>query len=77
MIVERYCTFDPVSGCPSGDYLRVGGVDLGCFRDLIEAEYQRAKRDHPENPAFHMRPMFASGSGFGREIMALVREVRG
>lgn len=60
----------------SGDYLRVGNTDLGEFQDIVEAEYQRAKADHPANPAFHMRPMFYTGSPFGAEILALARECR-
>lgn len=68
-LVERYAVAG-IAGRPSGDFLRVGGVDLGS-RKAADLEYARAKADHPENPAFYMRPMFYSGSPYGREILAL------
>lgn len=76
MIVERYSILDPVTKQPSGDFLRVDGVDLGSFRDLVDAEIRRAKLEYPENPAFYMRPMWFTGSPFGAEIMELAKAVR-
>jgi hypothetical protein len=60
----------------AGDYLRVGDVSLGDFRDLVDAEYASAKAKHPENPAFHMRRMFYTGSPYGKEILKLAKQVR-
>lgn len=74
--VERYCQFCPVTRGPSGDFLRVGPIDLGGIRDIVEAEYRRAAEERPDNPAFAMRPMFFTGSPFGAEILALARIVR-
>lgn len=76
LIVSRYGKTDPITGLPSGDYLRVGNHDLGEFGDILDAEYERAKVVHPSNPAFHMRPMFYTGSPFGAEILELARQVR-
>lgn len=76
MIVERYGIWNPTTKSFSGDYLRVGGIDLGEFQDLVEAEFRRAKRAHPENAGFFMRSMWFTGSPYGAEIMALLREVR-
>ena len=67
----------PVTKRPSGDYLMVGDRDFGSFRDLVEAEYQRAKAENPANPAFVMRPMWYTGSPFGEEILKLADQVRG
>lgn len=55
----------------SGDYLRVGGVELGPTNIASGLEYERAKVLHPENPAFHMRGMFFTGSPHGQEILDL------
>lgn len=74
--VSRYCRFDPVTKRPSGDFIKVGDTDLGGFRDLVEAEYQRAAKERPDNPAFAMRRMFFTGSPFGREILELAESVR-
>lgn len=74
--VTRYSIVDPVTGTPSGDFLRVGDCDFGAFSHLVAAEYARAKKSHPENPAFHMRPMFYTGSPFGAEILQLAQEAR-
>jgi len=68
--VIRYCMIDPVTGGPTGDYLRVGNTEVN-LREAVNLEYQRARRAHPENPAFNMRPMFHTGSRYGREILAL------
>lgn len=68
--VSRYCLIDPVTKRPSGDYLRVGDRDLGPFRDLVDAEFKRA------GSAFHMRPLFYTGSPFGAEILELADQVR-
>jgi hypothetical protein len=70
-LVSRYCTIDPVTNQPSGDFLRVGRIDFGEFRDLVDAEFQRA------GSAFHMRPMWFTGSPFGAEILALAAQARG
>ena len=74
--VSRYCRVDPVTKRPAGDFLTVGDTDLGGFRDLVEAEYQRAAKERPDNPAFAMRRMFFTGSPFGREILELAKGVR-
>lgn len=71
MQVERYCKYLSEMRPRSGDYLRVGGVDLGEFRDLVDAEYKRA------GSAFAMRPMFYTGSPYGAEILDLASQVRG
>ena len=71
MKVSRYHKTDPITGMASGDFLRVGDTDLGSFRDLAHAEFKRA------GSAFGARPMWYTGSPFGKEIMELVREVRG
>jgi hypothetical protein len=76
LTVVRYTVWDELTNIPLGDYLRVGDHDLGQFRDIVGAEYARAKVEHPENPAFHMRPMFHTGSGFGAEILDLAKRVR-
>lgn len=74
--VVRHSGWNEAQGRASGDFLSVGGVDLGGFGDIVDAEYRRAAEDHPENPAFHMRPMFRTASPWGREIWALARQVR-
>ena len=70
MQVERYCQWDGGTGRRTGDFLRIGGVEFD-LRAVVQLEYERAKRDHPHNPAFHMRPMFYTGSPHGAEITAL------
>lgn len=70
MQVERYGIWNETMQSVSGDMLRVGGVNLGDFRDLVDAEYKRA------GCAFNMRPMFYTGSPFGAQIMELVAQVR-
>lgn len=72
MEVERYGVWSESTKTVSGDYLRVGGVDLD-LRHIVDLEYARAAREHPENPGFHMRPMFYTGSPYGEEIMKLLR----
>ncbi len=69
MLVER-CSIPGEFG-PSGDFLRVDGIELGETRASGDLEFQRAKERHPDNPAFHMRPMFYTGSPYGAEILAL------
>jgi hypothetical protein len=69
--VTRYSRYISEFRPRAGDYLRVGDVDLGDFRDLVDAEYLRA------GSAAHMRPMFYSGSPFGAEILQLAAQVRG
>jgi hypothetical protein len=68
--VHRYAKIDTLTGLPSGDFMRVGMRDLGEFRDIVDAEYRRA------GSAFHMRPMFYTGSPFGAEILGLADQVR-
>lgn len=55
----------------SGDCLTVDGVALD-LRDMCRREHERAKRLHPDNPAFNMRPMFWTGSPYADEILALL-----
>jgi hypothetical protein len=74
--VSRYCIYLSDFRPNSGDYLQVGDIDLGEFCYLTEAEYQRAKAEYPENPAFAMRPMWFTGSAYGREILRLAESVR-
>ena len=69
--VLRYSIIDPLTGNMGGDYLSVGDRELGDVRIAAELEYLRAKRDHPSNPAFNMRPMFFTGSPYGKEILEL------
>ena len=71
--VVRYAIINPVTGRPSGDYLSVDGVDLDA-RHVSKLEFERAKRLHPENPAYHMRGMFYTGSPYADEINELVEE---
>lgn len=71
MMVVRYCEYLSESRPFSGDYLKVGDVDLGEFRDIVDAEYKRA------GGAFAMRQMFYTGSPFGTEILELAQKVRG
>ena len=40
--VARYSKVDDVIQTASGDYLRVGDVNLGKFRNIVNAEYKRA-----------------------------------
>lgn len=75
--VSRYSVFDQDTQRYSGDFIQVGPVDLGSFRDLTNAEYERCKLDYPANPAFAMRPMWHTGSAFGADILALAVQVRG
>jgi len=71
--VSRYCLANPLDPArPSGDFLRVGAVDIGAFRDLVDAEFQRAN-----GRAYDMRPMWYTGSPYGAEILELARMVRG
>jgi hypothetical protein len=70
--ISRYGIYSESTETVSGDFLAVDGVDLGCFRDLVQAEYCRAAR---ENSA--MRPMWYTGSPFADEIWKLVDAVRG
>jgi len=71
--VERYALTNPVDPSrPSGDFLRVGAVDLGSFRDLVDVEFQQAK-----GIAYDMRQMWYTGSPYGAEILELARRVRG
>jgi hypothetical protein len=58
------------------DCLQVGGVNVGSLVALAHAEYKRAQQEHPENPAFHMRRMFYTGSPYGAEILQLAKETR-
>jgi|GEM_PF-3535057 len=44
-----------------------------CLATLVKFEFARARRLHPENSAFAMRPLFYTGSPFGREILELAR----
>lgn len=74
--VSRYCRVDPVTERPAGDFLKVGDTDLGGFRDLVDAEYRRAAKERPDNPAYAMRRMFFTGSPFGRDILALAEGAR-
>lgn len=67
--VERFGIWNPTSKTVSGDYLRVDGRSLGEFRDLVDAEFRRA------GSAFHMRPMWYTGSPFADEILELERTV--
>jgi hypothetical protein len=76
LAVTRYGFWDPVMKAHSGDRLSVGDIDLGEFRDISDAEYRRAAAANAGNPAFHMRPMFFTGSPFGAEILELARAVR-
>ena len=46
-------------------------IRLGDVRDLVDAEYDRA------GSAFHLRPMWYTGSPFGAEIVKLLLQVRG
>ena len=69
--VSRYSLKDPLTGGMKGDFLRVGDRELGDVRIAGNLEYLRAKREHPSNPAFHMRPMFFTGSPYGKEILEL------
>jgi hypothetical protein len=69
--VIRYCRIDPLTGLPTGDFLMVGDIDLGPFRDLVDAEFARA------GSAFYMRPMWWTGSPYGAEILDLVEQARG
>lgn len=70
MQVTRY---SKANGTPTGtgDFLKVGDIDLGDFRDLADAEYERA------GSASNMRPMFFTGSTYGPEILKLAQQVRG
>lgn len=71
--VVRYSLPNPADPSrPSGDFLRVGSVDLGAFRDLVDAEFQRANGN-----AFDMCQMWYTGSPYGAEILALARLARG
>ena len=48
---------------PSGDFLSIGGKYVGKTRDVMNAtEWHRVLREHPDNPAFHMRPIFRTGA---------------
>ncbi len=69
MLVERYST--PGEFGPSGDFLRVDGTELGETRASADLEFKRAQERHPDNPAFHMRQMFYTGSPYGAAILAL------
>jgi hypothetical protein len=61
--VERFALRDPVTKRPSGDFIAIGGVYVGPVRDVADAtEWARCVREHPDNPAFHMRPIFATGA---------------
>lgn len=77
LYVVRYALWNPTTRSWSGDYIKVGNVDLGEFRDLVDWEFQRAKREHPDNPGFHMRSMWYTGSPYGAEILAIAKEARG
>lgn len=76
LTVTRYTRYDERTKRMSGDFLTVGDIDLGEFRDIVEAEYQRAAKEQPDNPAFAMRRLFFTGSPFGREILELAKSVR-
>ena len=76
-LVERYSRYLSEFRPRSGDYLKVGDVDLGDFKDLVDWEYNRAKAEHAENPAFNMRPMWYTGSPYGQEILDIAKMVRG
>ena len=71
LTVSRYCKYISEFRPRSGYYLSVGGVELGEFQDIVQAEYKRA------GTAYDMRPMFYTGSPFGAEILELARKVRG
>lgn len=70
LYVIRYGIWNEMTKSVSGDYIRVGDTDLGEFADLRDAEYRRAES------AFNMRPMWWTGSPYGREILKLAEEVR-
>ena len=70
-MVERYGIWNDSTQSVSGDYLRVNGIELGDVRASADLEYKRCQREHPDNPAFHMRPMFYTGSPYAKEILAL------
>ena len=72
MRVIRWCIFDPITKQCAGDFLSVDGVQYD-LRKAGDLEYQRAKRDHPQNPAFFMRPMFRTGSPYADEIIAIFK----
>lgn len=74
LFVARYAMIDPLTGRPGGDYLRVGSRELGSVKSIADLEYLRAEKDHPENPAFHMRRMFYTGSPFGEDILKLIED---
>ena len=71
LTVIRYCKYISEFRPRSGDYLSVGGVELGEFQDIVQAEYERA------GTAYNMRPMFYTGSQFGAQILELAQKVRG
>lgn len=52
------------------EHLRVRGKWFDA-RACVDLEYERAKAEHPDNPAFWMRPMFCTGSGYADAILAL------
>lgn len=76
MIVARYCKRLSDARPRAGDLLKVGPFEFGEHRDLVQAEYDRAKAEHPENPAYHMRQLFRSGGADGVEILKLAMIAR-
>lgn len=74
LVVSRWCKWDPSMESMTGDFLCVGGVELD-LRVVVAIEYEYAKAEHPENPAFNMRPMFYTGSPYGAEILKLAQHI--
>ena len=74
--VVRGADFNAVTRRPGAEWFEIDGVrrDLTALRN---AEYQRANSLHPDNPAYHMRPMFYTGSPYADELLALIAEGEG
>ena len=66
LTVTRYGFWNESTKTVSGDYLRVGGRDLGETRSIARLEIERAATPRD------IRPMFYTGSPYGAEILALV-----
>lgn len=69
--VSRYGVINEIDGRSSGDFISVGNIKLGEFRDLVNAEYEN------KGCTRKMRPMWYNNSPFGREILKLAFKVRG
>ena len=61
---------------PSGDYLQVGDIDFGYFRDMVEVEFKRVQSKSGKDTMGMMRPMFYSGSPYGIELLKLAIAAR-